>query len=198
MRTKYLHKLFGILIYANFVFFFHHLFFNHITILQMIVTWLSELNLSIPVHFSSLISKMRFLKFLKEMFTLAISWVTTSYLPWFRDLTFQVPMQYCSLQHQTLFPSQVTSTTRHCFALALFLHSSGVISPLISSSILGTCQPGEFIFQCPIFLPFHTVHGVLKARILKWFAIPFSSGPCFVITLHHDLSDLGGPTWHGS
>ena len=24
------------------------------------------------------------------------------------------------------------------------------------------------------------VHGVLKARILKWFAIPFSSGPCFV------------------
>ena len=25
--------------------------------------------------------------------------------------------------------------------------------------------------------PFHTVHGVLKARILKWFAIPLSSGP---------------------
>ena len=31
--------------------------------------------------------------------------------------------------------------------------------------------------QYPIILPFHTVHGVLKARILKWFAIPFSSGP---------------------
>ena len=29
--------------------------------------------------------------------------------------------------------------------------------------------------QCPIFLPFRTVHGVLKARILKWFAISFSS-----------------------
>ena len=59
----------------------------------------------------------------------------------------------------------------------LWLHLfilSGVISPLISSSILGTYQPGEFIFQCPIFLPFHTVHGVLKGRILKWFAIPFS------------------------
>ena len=27
---------------------------------------------------------------------------------------------------------------------------------------------------------FHTVHGVLKARILKWFAVPFSSGPRFV------------------
>ena len=24
--------------------------------------------------------------------------------------------------------------------------------------------------------PFHTIHGVSKSRILKWFAIPFSSG----------------------
>ena len=38
----------------------------------------------------------------------------------------------------------------------LWLHPfilSGVISPLISSSILATYRPGEFIFQCPIFLP---------------------------------------------
>ena len=42
------------------------------------------------------------------------------------------------------------------------------------------------------------VHGVLKARILKWFAIPFSSGPHFVRTLHHDQSILSGPTWHDS
>ena len=62
----------------------------------------------------------------------------------------------------------------------------GVISPLISSSLLGTYYPGEFIFQCPIFFPFHTVHGVLKAGILKWFAIPFSSGPCFIRTFHHE------------
>ena len=56
----------------------------------------------------------------------------------------------------------------------------------------------EFIFQCSIFLSFHAVHGVCKARILNWFAISFSSGPCFVRTLHHDPSVLGGPTWHGS
>ena len=61
------------------------------------------------------------------------------------------------------------------FALAPPFILSGVISPLISSRILGTYRPGEFIFQYPIILPFHTVHGVLKARILKWFAIPFSS-----------------------
>ena len=46
------------------------------------------------------------------------------------DLTFQVPIQYCSLQHQTLLLSPVTSTTRYCFCfgsitsffLELFLH----------------------------------------------------------------------------
>ena len=42
------------------------------------------------------------------------------------------------------------------------------------------------------------VHGVLRARILKWFSIPFSSVPRFVRTLHHDPSVLGGPIWHGS
>ena len=43
------------------------------------------------------------------MFTLAISCLITSNLPWFMDLTFQVPKQYCSLHHQTLFPLPVTS-----------------------------------------------------------------------------------------
>ena len=45
----------------------------------------------------------------------AISCLTTSNLPWFMDLTFQVPMQYCSLQHQTLLSPPDTSTTGHCF-----------------------------------------------------------------------------------
>ena len=67
-------------------------------------------------------------------FTLAIACLTTSNLPWFMDLTFQVPMQYCSLQHQTLPLSPVTSTTGCCFCfgsiasffLELFLHWSPV------------------------------------------------------------------------
>ena len=62
---------------------------------------------------------------------------------------------------------------------------------------MSTYPPGEFFFQYPIILPFHTVHGVLKARILKWFAIPFSSGPHSVSPLHHDSPVLGGPTGHG-
>ena len=68
------------------------------------------------------------------MLTLAISPLTTSNLPWFIDLTLQIPMQYWSLQHQTLLPSPVTSTTGNCFCfgsissffLELFPHSSPV------------------------------------------------------------------------
>ena len=69
-----------------------------------------------------------------SMFILAISCFTTSNLPWFMDLIFQVPMQYCFLQHWTLLLSPVTSTTGCCFCfgpissffLKLFLHSSAV------------------------------------------------------------------------
>ena len=39
--------------------------------------------------------------------------------------------------------------------------------------------------------------GGCKARILKWFAIPFSSEPHSVRPLHHDPSVLAGPTRHG-
>ena len=134
------------------------------------------------------------------MFTLAISCLTTSSLPWFVDPTFHIPMQYCSLQ----FYSDFTSINSYIHNWALFslwlslFILSGAISPLFSSSILGTHQPEEFIFQCHIFLPFHTVHGLLKAKVLKWLAIPFSSGLHFVRTLHHDPSILGGPAQHGS
>ena len=97
----------------------------------------------------------------------------------------------------------LASITSHIHSWVLFLlwlHPfilSGVISPLISSSILGTYRPGEFLFQYLIILLFHTVHGVLKVRILKWFPIPFSSGPRSVRPLHHDPSVLGGPARHG-
>ena len=131
------------------------------------------------------------------------------------DLTFQVPMQYCSLQHWILLSPPVVVvqlrphglqyarlTQTHVLELVLPsnhlvlrpqlgvvsavaqpLHSSGAISLFFPSNILDTYRPGEgLIFQCHIFLPFHTVDGVLKARILKWFSIPFSSGPCFIRT----------------
>ena len=93
------------------------------------------------------------------------------------DLTFQVPMQYCYLQHWTFFHHQGHTQLGVVFSLAPSLHSFWCYSPLFSSGILGTYRLGEFIFPCPVLFPFHTANGVLKARILKWFAIAFSSGP---------------------
>ena len=67
------------------------------------------------------------------MFTFVISCLTTSNLPWFMDLTFQFPMQYCTLEHWTLLLSPGLSTTG-CFCygsipsfyLELFLHWSPI------------------------------------------------------------------------
>ena len=113
------------------------------------------------------------------MFTLAISCLTTSNLPWFMDLTFQVLMPYRSLGHWPLLSPPDMSTVGCHFGFGFIspeIALCGAISPFFSNNIMETYLPGRLIFQCPIFLPFHTVHGVLRTRILKWFAIPFSSG----------------------
>ena len=123
-------------------------------------------------------------------FTLAISCLTTSNLPWFMDLTFQVPMQYCSLQHRTWLSLPDTFTTGCCFLFGLAFQF--LLEWFIPSSAV-CWAPTNLGVQCHIFLPFHTVHGVLKARILKWFAIPFSSGSHSVRPLHHDPPILGCP-----
>ena len=110
---------------------------------------LKILSLPIPVHFSSLIVKIL-------MFTLAvlIHWPN-------------IPGSYAILFFTA---SDFTSITSHIHNWALFFLClclfllSGVISLLFSSSILDPNLSGEFIFQCPIFLAFHTVHGVLKER----------------------------------
>ena len=41
-----------------------------------------------------------------------------------------------------------------------------------------------------VFLPFHTVYGILKIRILKWCANPFSSRPSF-----SELSIISNLSW---
>ena len=57
----------------------------------------------------------------------------------------------------------------------------------VNIDILGISElkwTGEFLFWYPIILPFHTVHRVLKARILKWLPSP----------VDHILSDLSTMT----
>ena len=113
------------------------------------------------------------------------------------DLTFQFLCDIVLYSIRLYFHHQSHPRLDVVFALSLSFRSFWIISSFFSSCILGTYQPGELIFQCPIFLPFHTVHGALKARILKWFAIPFSSGPHSVRPLHHDLSWVGPQAWLG-
>ena len=68
------------------------------------------------------------------MLTLAIFYLTKFNIPRFMDLTFQVPMQYCSLQLQNFLSSLDTSSTGYhfCFGsassffLELFFCSSPV------------------------------------------------------------------------
>ena len=62
------------------------------------------------------------------------------------DLTFQVPTQYCSLQHRTLLPSPVTSTTRCCFcfgSVSLLFLSLGFEKGLIRFLVHGGIKAGR-------------------------------------------------------
>ena len=82
------------------------------TVVDIMVIWIKFAHF----HFCSLIPKI-------STFTLAIYCLTTSNLPWFIDLTFQVPMQYWSLQHWTLLLSPVHPQRGIVFSLAPPLHS---------------------------------------------------------------------------
>ena len=74
------------------------------------------------------------------------------------------------------------------FWLHLFI-LSGVISPLFSGSIWAPTN-GEFIFQCAIFLSFHTIYGVLQARIL--IVLPFPSLVDYILS---EFSIMTHPSW---
>ena len=116
------------------------------------------------------------------------------------DLIFQVPVQYCSLSHWTSPSPPDTSTTEHHFhfspAASLFLEL--LVIALHPSSItywiLLTWE--AYLPISYLFAPLYCSWGS-RDRNTGWFAIPSSSGPHFVRTLHFDPSILGGPVWHG-
>ena len=125
------------------------------------------------------------------MFTLAISCLTTSNLPWFMDLTFQVPMPYCSLLHWTLLVSSVTSTTgcHFCFGsipsffLELFLHWSPV-------AYLAPTDLGSSSFSILSYWLFILFVGF--ARQEYWSGLPFPSPVDHILS---DLSTMTNPSW---
>ena len=140
------------------------------------------------------------------MFILAISCLTTSNLPWFMGLIFQVPEKYWSVQHHTYFHHKSHPQVDVVLLWLCLFILSRVISPLISTvysfgPIVAYWAPtdlGNSFFIVLSFSIFILFMEFLKASILKWFAIPFSSGQRFVRTLHHDPFILDGHTRHGN
>ena len=108
------------------------------------------------------------------------------------DLTFQVPMQYCSLQHQTLLPSPVTSTTGCSFCsvslffLELFFHwSPGAYWALTnlgssSFSVLSFC----------LFIPFMGF-----SRQEYWSVWPLPSPVDYILSELSTMTHLSWVAW---
>ena len=116
------------------------------------------------------------------MFTLAISCLTTSNLPWFMDLTFQVPMQYCSLQHWTFLLSPVTSQLGVVFPLALSPHSFWSYFSIDLQCLTGHLPAWGILSFC-LFILFMGF-----SRQEYWSGFPFPS------PVDHILSDLSTMT----
>ena len=132
------------------------------------------------------------------MFTLAISscqWTQCSLLDHIQFTlingpNFQVPMQYCSLQHQTLL-SPLSQVSFLCWPIHFILSGAIHNCPLLfPSSILDTFQPRGLIFWLYLFA-FSYCSWSSCGKTPDWFGIFCSTGPHFVRTLHYNF--LGWP-----
>jgi len=126
-----------------------------------------------------------------SMFTLAISCLTSFNLPWFMDLTFQVPMQYCSLQHQTLLLSPVTPTDGYCFCFGSI--PSFFLELLLHWSPLAYWAPtdlGSSSFSILSFCIFILFMGFSRQEY--WSGLPFPSPADHILSY---LSTMTRPSW---
>ena len=128
----------------------------------VLLQWSSELNSAIDISFSSLIRKM-------SVFTLGH--LLFDHFQFTLIHGPNIPVSYAVLfflQHQTLLSPPDTSTTESCFSL---WHSCFILSRAIYfSSPVAYWTPSDImglIFQYHIILPFHTIRGILLARILE-------------------------------
>ena len=132
------------------------------TVVDIVVIWF---NSSIPVYFTSLIPK-------TSKFTFVTSCLTMSNLRWFRNLTFQVSMQY------------IFTASNFCFHQQIHLQLSVIL--LWSSHFILSGA----ISDCPLLLPTQCHFG----HILTWGAhLPVSSFYLFILF----MGFLKQEYWHG-
>ena len=126
-----------------------------------------------------------------SMFTLAISCLTTSNLPWFMDLTFQVPMQYCSLQQWTLLLSPVTPTAGYSFYFgsipSFFLELFLFWFPV---AYWAPTDLGSSSFSILSFCLFILFMGFSRQEY--WSGLPFPSPVDHILS---DCSTMTCPSW---
>ena len=126
-----------------------------------------------------------------SIFTLEISCLTSSTLPWLMDLTFQFPIQYCYLQHWALLSPPGSSTTEHhfCFGSA----TSFLLELFLCSSSVAYWVPtdlGSSSFSVIPFCLFILFMGFSRQEC--WSGLPFPS------PVNHILSELSimiHPPW---
>ena len=125
----------------------------------------AELNMTQQMNWIELIPKI-------SIFTLAIFSLTTSNLPWFVDLTFQAPMQYCSLQHWILIPSPVITGCYFCFGSlsSFFLELFPYCSPV---AYWAATDLGSSSFSVLSF--FFFILFMRFSREEYWSGLPFPS-----------------------
>ena len=126
-----------------------------------------------------------------SMFTLAISWFDHFQFTLIHGPN--IPGSYAILFSIASDFTSVTSHIHNCVLFSLWLCPiilSGVISPLFSSSLLGTYWPGEFIFQCYIFCLFILFIGFSRQEY--WSGLPFPSPVDHVLS---ELSTMTHPSW---
>ena len=99
------------------------------------------------------------------------------------DLTFQVPVQYCSLQHQTLLPSPVISTTGCCFCFGSISSIFPSIRVFSNESALRITWPNYWSFSFNISL--YNEHSGLISFRMDWLDLLAVQGTLKSLLQHH-------------
>ena len=124
--------------------------------------------------------------------TWQVSCLTTSSLLWFMDLTFQVPIQYCYLQHWILLfiTRHIHSWVSYSLWPTYFIHSGAMgNSPLLfPSSLLDNFRPGDSSFGVISLWP--VIQFLRFSQQVYW--------GCLLPAVNHVLSELSTmtcPSW---